>query len=38
LVIEYDFFTSIIGGYLYNKFEVWQKKAKPPPPKVRKSL
>jgi len=23
LVIEYDFFTSIMGGYLYIKFEVF---------------
>jgi len=23
LFIEYDFFTSIIGGYLHSKFEVF---------------
>jgi len=23
LVIEYDFFTFIMGGYLYTKFEVF---------------
>jgi len=23
LVIEYDFFTSITGGYLHNQFEVF---------------